>query len=265
MMSWVTSRFYRVTAGVVALSMATGMVSPLHATARRTTIASRSYSDKQIFEGLVLSSGEVAEAIPELRDHFRLEAFTKDQRVLQAHRDFVSRLMRQITEKAPREVAALAHAARSGDPVVLASAFERAAGVRDSLMRAMPEVFDASRMLSDTASVTRMRANIRASLLNSGKSSVDAERLAGEAMRSLSTMRTNAAVSKSSVGTCAAVVFIAVGAVTIAIAVNYVFVAQIAFAYEATQGIGPADKDAAVAPNLLRERMIGHASVLLAS
>ena len=95
---------------------------------------SQSFSDRQIFQGVMFGTGSVASRVPEARDQLRAEFYVSDPGELAAMARVQDAITDQIARDDPTFLAAFARAARSGDP----------AKVRAMLVRANTAVSEAA-------------------------------------------------------------------------------------------------------------------------
>ena len=84
------------------------------------------FSDRQIFEGVMLGAGPVADVLPEAREHLRPELYTRDDGELAAIADARAALVDAVDRAQPDLIADFARAARSGDPARIQPMLARA-------------------------------------------------------------------------------------------------------------------------------------------
>ena len=86
----------------------------------------RSFSDREIFEGVVFGVGPVATLVPEARDQLRPEIYAHGAEDLASMTAVRTSLLASIDRAQPDLVAEFARVARSGDPAAIRSMLERA-------------------------------------------------------------------------------------------------------------------------------------------
>jgi hypothetical protein len=85
-----------------------------------------SFSDREIFEGVVFGVGPVATLVPEAREQLRPEIYAHDADELAAMAAVRSGLIASIERDQPELIGEFARIARSGDPAAIRSMLERA-------------------------------------------------------------------------------------------------------------------------------------------
>ena len=85
-----------------------------------------SFSDREIFDGVVFGVGPVAQLLPEAREQLRPEIYAHDADELAAMATVRASLLDSIERAQPTLVAEFARVARGGDPAAIRAMLERA-------------------------------------------------------------------------------------------------------------------------------------------
>ena len=111
---------------LMLLSVA-ALISFLAVAARteKSTVAA-SFSDREIFEGVVFGVGPVAQLVPEAREQLRPEIYARNADELASMAQVRASLLASIERAEPGLVGEFARVARSGDPAAIRSMLERA-------------------------------------------------------------------------------------------------------------------------------------------
>ena len=98
------------------------------------------FSDADLYRGIFLADGPVADFVPEIRDELRLSNLTEDSDVLRAVRSLHDRIIRKLEETRPGFLRAFGASMRSGDHLEIDRALEEAAVVTTEALSHMPEI-----------------------------------------------------------------------------------------------------------------------------
>src|SRR5262249_19037245 len=109
------------------LLSAAALISFLAIAARteEAAVAGR-YSDREIFEGVVVGVGPVANLVPEVREQLRPEIYARSADELASMTTVRTNLIASIERAEPGFIGEFARVARSGDPAAIRSMLERA-------------------------------------------------------------------------------------------------------------------------------------------
>ncbi len=102
--------------------------------------ASARFSGVDLYRGLVLAHGPVADLIPEIRDHYRVTSFVTDPEHLQLVEAVQQRILQAVAAVDPAFFATFAALVRSGDPLAIQRGLELAAGTTLAAIAGIPEV-----------------------------------------------------------------------------------------------------------------------------
>jgi hypothetical protein len=98
------------------------------------------FSGEDLYRGIILVHGPVAEMIPEIRDQLMPARFVNDRRLLRAIEMFQDRLIEEIGSAHPQFFAEFAAAMQSGDHLVVLRGLEDAARLTLETLSGMHEI-----------------------------------------------------------------------------------------------------------------------------
>jgi hypothetical protein len=111
----------------LSLISVAALISFLAAAARtEQSGAAASFSDREIFEGVVFGVGPVAQLVPEAREQLRPEIYVHDTGELASMTAVRAALLASIERAEPGLVAEFARVARGGDPAAIRAMLQRA-------------------------------------------------------------------------------------------------------------------------------------------
>lgn len=167
----------------------------------------RSFSDEELFRGLMLGSGPVADLIPEIRDHAKPELFVHSGVQLARLHQTHERLLTSLRQRDPAFFEAFGREVRSGNRVRIERAYRTAGKTTLEALRTLPEA----------APLNRAVASESTGRTGGGRGEGAAEPLA----------------HRSADRACVEVLVVVSIVATVAGVVNYVVAAQIALVKEA--------------------------------
>ena len=112
-------------------------------------------TDEDLFRGLILAQGPVAERIPEIRDHFMPGRFTADPRLIRAIELFQDQLIEAIGVHHPRFFEWFGAGVRSGDHLRIQETLEQAGNLTVSVLRQTAHVRSVSREINENPATFR--------------------------------------------------------------------------------------------------------------
>jgi SdpC family antimicrobial peptide len=98
------------------------------------------FTGEQLYRGLILGHGQVADLIPQVRDHYRLSNFVTTVPELQLAETVHDRIISSISAADPGFFQRFGTLIRSGDHIRISQAFQHAQGVTLKAIGAIPEV-----------------------------------------------------------------------------------------------------------------------------
>jgi SdpC family antimicrobial peptide len=156
-----------------------GIVAPAEAAP-----AAASYSGEELYQGLVLGWGPVAEALPFVRQHYSVTRFENDPAQLQLFEAVQARIVSSIATERPDFFGRFAERIQSGDHFEIDKALREASEVTAVAVRSMPEM---ESLRAELATNQELREAVRASLSPQGaEMGMDPEELASLALAFLS-------------------------------------------------------------------------------
>lgn len=221
-------RTLNVSTTLATLALLLGVGFPAFATGGGDTPRGNAVSrgtGEQLFRGLILGSGPVAEAVPEIRDFLRAENFTRDKNRLADVRLVHERIVAAVRAHDPAAFERLQLAIRTGSHLKIQKALRSASRTaEEAVASSMPEV---AKLRTEIANNPKMLFDLRAEL----------KRQAQENLTPADATRRSALVLlmggdrslRDGNGECVLVIVVA----TLAIAINYVWVAQVVTLVEA--------------------------------
>lgn len=122
----------------------------------------RAFTGEQLYRGLVLGHGEVADLIPQVRDHYRVSNFVTSVEELRLVEAMQDRMIASIDEMDPNFFREFRKMIRSGDHLVISEALAKARRVTVNSIGAIPEVQELrSRFSQDPSLRDQMLADLR--------------------------------------------------------------------------------------------------------
>jgi len=108
-----------------------------------------SYTGTELFEGLVLAQGDVAQRIPPIQKHWMAQNYVKEDDQLDRLQEFTSKIVEQVSETNPDFLSNFKTDVTSGDRNRIQNALNRGAIVAANATASMDEVQDVRRQLRE--------------------------------------------------------------------------------------------------------------------
>jgi SdpC family antimicrobial peptide len=132
---------------------------------RGQTIMLASFTDREMFQGVMFAEGPVAAYIPELRELSRPADVGADSTVIAAMRAFQDRAMSAVEATYPGLIAAFATDMRSGDPTRIHTSIAVTSDKLVQVVSRMPEVQSAyAAMTADPTLLASLEEDVRAEM-----------------------------------------------------------------------------------------------------
>lgn len=193
---------------MLILALTTGAGDALAAPARPV------FKGEDFYRGIFLAQGPVANRIPEIRDHLKIDQSKVDPKVMRLINDFYARLIDSIREADPTFMDRFGEAMQSGDHFAIEEMIAEGSNVTLKAMHEMPEVVSLrAKIEEDPTYVDKLIDRIKA------ESKVDVPE---DALR----QAINIAVAGRMIGdpTANTVVVVALAAAVVVVAATYITV-----------------------------------------
>jgi SdpC family antimicrobial peptide len=163
------------TSWIVAFSVVLVSTMVLNENTFSSHAASASLSGQQLYRGLILAHGPVADLIPEIRDNYRLRNFVSEPDDLAMIEAVQNRVIQGIDRLDPSFFAAFRTMIRSGDHKVIDWALKQAGDITIQAVRNIPEVASLRQQMRNDPSR-------RDALLSEIRSEEGMEQISGESL-----------------------------------------------------------------------------------